>query len=272
MAEDKGTIAKLSGKNWQSWKLKMTHFLRSKKVWGVVDGSCPRPGNNATNAERDSYQDKEDQALSTIILALSDDLTYLVTNCDTPKKTWDTLKKHFEKSSLMNKFYLRKSYFKMEKKEDCTMSDHIKGMKELSDQLAAIGDVQSEGDKVCTLLGSLPPSFDNFVTAFATHLDSTDLDSLQEALLHEERKKKSNESTESDTALLGNQNEKKKPPIVCYGCGREGHIRRDCERKYKHKSKLSKKRKSQMNYCFQLLNWILRSQIAGLWTLELQVT
>ena len=53
----------------------------------------------------------------------------------------------------------------MEMKEGTTIEYHLKQMKELSDQLAAIGAPITEEDQVVTLLGSLPRSFSTLVTA-----------------------------------------------------------------------------------------------------------
>ena len=66
----------------------------------VVDGTRMHPGNQATADDREAFQEKENQALATIILGISDDLVYLVSSCYTSKKAWDSLRKHFEKNSL----------------------------------------------------------------------------------------------------------------------------------------------------------------------------
>ena len=53
----------------------------------------------------------------------------------------------------------------MEMKEDTSVEEHIKNMKELTDRLAAINAPIAEEDQVVTLLGSLPSSYSTLVTA-----------------------------------------------------------------------------------------------------------
>lgn len=45
-------------------------------------------------------------------------------------------------------------------------------MKELTDQLSAIGAVIEEEDQIVTLLGSLPPSYATIVLALETKIDN----------------------------------------------------------------------------------------------------
>ena len=118
MTESNVQIGKLTAKSWHSWKLKMTHLLKSKKCWGIVNGTMTDPGHSASTRSKEDYQEKQELAHSTLILGISDELTYLVSSCASAEEVWRTLRNHFEKSSLMNKFYLRKRFFRMELKED----------------------------------------------------------------------------------------------------------------------------------------------------------
>ena len=77
----------------------------------------------------------------------------------------------------------------MEMKEGTTIECHLKQMKELSDQLAAIGAPITEEDQVVTLLGNLPRSFSTLVTALEARVDEgLSLKYVQQALVNEEQK------------------------------------------------------------------------------------
>ena len=97
-------------------------------------------------------------------MAVSPSQLYLITCCHSPKKAWDALKSHFERDTLANKLLLKKKYFRMEMKETTSVEKHLKEMKELTDQLAAVG-APIEEDQVVTLLGSMPKKFSTLVTA-----------------------------------------------------------------------------------------------------------
>ena len=100
----------------------------------------------------------------------------------------------------------------MEMKEGTTIENHLKEIKELSDQLSAIDAPITEEDQVVTLLGSLPKSFSTLATAFEARVDEgLSLKYVQQALVNEERKMRVQERGHSsgtdtpkdDSALVG---------------------------------------------------------------------
>ena len=174
----------------------MRHLLMAKGLWKYVDGSEILP-EDANEATRTKFRDESQKAISTIVMAISTPQLYLVTSCEKPKDAWDTLKKHFERETLANKLYLKKKYFRKEMKEGTPMEVHLKEMKEITDKLASIGAPISEEDQVVTLLGSLLSSYSTLVTALEAHVDDIWLDFVQQALVHEEQKRKGQESDAS---------------------------------------------------------------------------
>ncbi len=76
----------------------------------------------------------------------------------------------------------------MEMKETTSIEKHLKEMKELTDQLAAVG-VPTAEDQVVTLLGSMTKKFSTLVTALkARGDDDLSVSYVQQALIHEEHK------------------------------------------------------------------------------------
>ena len=231
--EERWSVDKLDNSNWMTWKFQMRHLLMAKGLWKYVDGSEVLAEDAAERAQTE-FREKSQKALSTIVMAISTPLLYLVTSCEQPKDVWDTLRKHFERETLANKLFLKKQYFRMEMKEGTSVDEHLKQMKEITDKLASIGSPISEEDQVVTLLGSLPPSYSTLVTALEARADDIRLDFVQQALIHEEQKQKgppsdTSSASQQDSALVGGQNRAKprKPP-TCWNCGELGHIRRYC--------------------------------------------
>ena len=245
--DEKWVIEKLNGSNWMTWRFQMRHLLLAKDLWSFVDGTSTL-AEDASATTVAEFNKKKQRALSTIVLALDSSVLYLVTNTKTPQEAWQVLQKHFDRGSLANKIYLKKKLFRMQMKEGTPVAAHLKQMKELTDHLAIIGAPISEEDQVVTLLGSLPPSYATLVTALETSGD-LELDMVQSALFHEEQKQESkldsaSSGNRSDSALVGSHKMQKykgkkpaKGPIVCYECGEEGHIRRDCPKNSMRRSK-----------------------------------
>ena len=92
---------------------------------------------------------------------------------------------------------LKKKYFRMEMKEGTSIEAHIKCMKELTDQLAAINAPISEEDQVVTLLGSLPSGYSNLVTVLEAR-DTVTLSYVQQSLIHEEQRESKMDTVELD--------------------------------------------------------------------------
>ncbi len=120
-------------------------------------------------------------------------------------------------------------------KEGTSVEQHLKLMKDLTDQLAAIEALIAEEDKVVMLLGSLPQIYSNLVTAFKAQKDLVQLDFLQQALLHEEQKQLLHSQVASrsrdNTALMGGKLSKRpsRQSPQCYNCQKFGHFVQDCK-------------------------------------------
>ena len=226
--EEKWSIEKLDGSNWNTWKFQMKHLLMAKGLWNLVDGSEVL-ASEATAAAAALFQSRLHKAFSTIVLAMDSAQLYLVTSCEEPKQAWNALKNHFEREILSNKLLLKKQYFRSEMKEGTSVDQHLKHMKDITDKLAAIGAPISEDDEVVTLLGSLPRRFATLVTAIEARMDGVSLDYVQQGLIHEEMKQSqlSSQLSVAESALTGafKRNTPRDRP-TCYGCGNVGHIHR----------------------------------------------
>ena len=122
------------------------------------------------------------------------------------------------------------------------MSEPIKNMKCLTDKLAAIDAPISEEDQVVTLLGSLPSSYANIVTALEARVDNLTLQFAQQSLINEELKQdmlveSQPDRVGGDSALLSQKQTKRKKPIICYSCGKPGHKRPQCPERTQQEAK-----------------------------------
>lgn len=258
--DDKLFIEKLNGpENWATWKFQMEHLLKAKGLWGMLM-ETDTLAQDATPQVQAEFTKRRERAFSMIVLNVSTHQLYLITSCQTPKEAWTTLKGHFERDTLANKLFLKKKYFRCEMKEGNRLTEHLKQMKELTDQLSAIGAVIEEEDQIVTLLGSLPPSYATIVTALETKIDNLTLQFVQQALINEEQKRVNTDNSSGATSggasamssrFQGNVQDNSKSvgaerPSTwrCYKCGKEGHIKRDCPSLKKKTKKKTHKAKN----------------------------
>ena len=224
-----------------SFKLNIYCYL--EELFGYVDGSEQKPADTANAEDKAKYKltCNSAKALSTIVLSINPSQLYLITDCEEPQDAWDKLKRHFERSTLANKLYLKKQYFRSVMEDGASVESHLRYMKGITDQLAATGSAIAEEDQVVALLGSLPPSpsYATLVTAIESRGDENlKLDDVQESIRHEEQKLKQGaqvSSTDDTSALLCNRSSsskrgrnKSKGVPICYKCGQKGHISPNC--------------------------------------------
>jgi hypothetical protein len=253
------TIAKLEGtKNWQVWKYQMQTVLEAKDLWGYVDGTNTRPASNAD--QQAAFDKSEKKAKALLVTAINSDLVYLITECQKPKQIWDKLKQRFERDTIASKLFLKQKYFSMKMKDDDSIEEHLRRMKEITDQLAAIRAPIPEEEQIVAILLSLPRNYNTIVTALTAKGDDLQLSQVQQALINEEEKRlqikvsKSNDNRfdKGESALRHEKSTRK--PIRCYECNQEGHISRNCPQKNAWKGtkprgvqKLSKHKASAAN-------------------------
>ena len=123
--EEKWSIEKLNGSNWNTWKFQMKHLLLAKGLWSLVDGSEVL-ATEASVAVVALCQSRLQKVFSTIVLAIDSSQLYLVTSCEEPKQAWNALKKHSERETLANKLLLKKQYFRSEMKEGTSVDKHLR--------------------------------------------------------------------------------------------------------------------------------------------------
>ena len=235
--DQKFNIERLNINNWAAWKIRISAFLKGKKLWRFVTGEQAGDGDAAAGEKEAAY--------AVIVMNVDSNLLHLISDTEDPAECWKRLRDHFERRTLANKLFLKKRYFRSKMQEGDKLNDHLKRMKELTDQLAAIGSKISDEDQIVTLLGSLPDSYSTIVTALESRVDSGDLtpDFVKQALTNEELKRLEPDRRQESKGTALSAKEKPKPNKKtaaaggfkgrCYHCGQNGHMKRDCPQRPK---------------------------------------
>ncbi len=100
------------------------------------------------------------------------------------------MEKQFQQKTWANKLHLRRKLFSLRLKESGCMSQHVKVLTEIFDELTVIRDIVSEEDKVVYLLASLPDSYNMLVTSLEVQETVLKWNVATERLLHEKIKMK----------------------------------------------------------------------------------
>ena len=216
------------GSNYATWKVQCAMTLKKEGVWNIVDGTEAAPARTAGEKERERYATRRDKALATIVLSVDPSLLYLVgADPDDPVIVWNKLKEQFQKKSWVNRLNLRRKLHSLKLNDSESVQEHIKTMMETFHELSVVGDAIDDDDKVVFLLASLPHSYTTLVTALEASATVPEMDVVLEKLLHEERKHKERDESQSDGAYTAKNRSRSRGP-KCYNCQKLGHIQRNC--------------------------------------------
>jgi len=213
MAEESSItrIEKLNGSNFQSWKHDMKFVLMEKGLWGLIDGSETDPGENATPKIKSAYKTRSEKAYSSIALSIEKSIKIHVTSTENPKEAWEILHNQFSFVSMAQTVRITRRFYAATMKEDGDLQQHLTLMSSLAQQLRDLDEEVSPQKFTIAVLGSLPSSYDNFITSLnARNKNEFDWETIKGALLEEDMKRKDKKQREkgNEDALLmrGNNN------------------------------------------------------------------
>ena len=226
MADARPPVVTLDGSNYPTWKVQCRMLLIRHGLWRIVKGEEVAPIDNP--AALNKFNERCDKALSTIVLAVSPSLLYLLGDPEDPVEVWKILENQFQAKTWANKLNLKCKLHNLKLEENQSVQDHLKTMTEIFDELNVIGYPVEEEDRVVQMLASLPESYGMIKTAFEASPEVPKLAVLTERLINEERKikekRKPGRENSHDALFVGASNQKR-----CFYCGKSGHIKRFCE-------------------------------------------
>lgn len=237
------TIDKLNSSNFSSWKFRMQMILIDRGLWEIVDGTQVAPvvtsGDEASQAKLVDWKKKDNTARAQIALTVGNSELVHIKAAKTSREVWTKICSVFEAKGLAARIFLRRKFFNIKLKEGDGMQAHINQVRELAEQLDAIGAPVTDSDIAMTLLCSLPEQYDSLIVALESR-PSDDLTSefVASRLLAEEKRRQESFNVKvngtAEAAFVGNQlsGGDKKKSKRCKFCKSIGHTEDTCYRKH----------------------------------------
>lgn len=244
---DLPSINKFDGTNFHSWKFQRRNTLMALDLLEIATGEEKAPKVAKTDKKWTDWRKRNAKAMTVISATLErPQIEYLLT-CDTAEGMWKKLGDLHEQKSTSSKLLLMNRFHEHKMSSTDTVSQHITKVVNMARQLNDVGEAVSNCTIISKIVGTLPPRFSAFVSAWdSVEEDRQTLENLTQRLLKEESR---TEPEGSGNAALTATNKYKHSPLYndrrqgtrsskkpsksfrCYSCGKEGHLARNCRLK-----------------------------------------
>lgn len=216
-------------------------ILIDRGLWEIVNGSEVPPvsdGSEAAKTRLADWKKKDNCAMAQIALTIGNTELVHIKGAKSAHEAWTKICSVYEAKGLATKIFLRRKFFNIKFRENDSMQAHINNVREIADQLDAIGAPVNDSDIAMTLLCSLPEQYDSLTVALESRpSNELTFEFVASRLLAEEKRRqesfnvKVNGTTEA--AFLGTSSQNEKRNIKrCSFCKQLRHTEQNCYRKH----------------------------------------
>ena len=253
----------VSGSNWVLYKERFFWALDARAILSHIDGTGNEPvdpvseksrvENKLSDEEKElekewkkdvrEWKQGEAVAKQQIASSIPDSLFMKIRAKATAYEIWKELENHFQNRSRMVSVDLRRRIQEVRCAEKGDMIVHFATLRTMREDLAAMGQALSEDDFYAIILGSLPSSYDPYISAVnatssvlgktisADDLMLTVTEEYERRSLRGKTGKKDEDaafhSNDSGKGSKGGSSSKKKN-VECHNCHKKGHYKSEC--------------------------------------------
>ena len=134
----------------------MEYVLRSRKLWSLVVGDKERPSDAAGRKE---WDEQDEEARQVIVMTVFDSQNSYLFDETSAKGMWDRLKEAHQEVSVANTLRLKSTFNAYKKDPKHTITMHVTKVKEMVQELKAVGVTIPKEDIILILLDSLPEEY-----------------------------------------------------------------------------------------------------------------
>lgn len=238
MAASGFQIEKLNPENYASWSIQMRSLLITQDYWDVIETQLNAA---ASQEEKSAWKIRDNKALAMITLSVNKSELIHIKECKSSNQAWNKLESIYRANNPARKVNLFKQLVRFRFASNEKYSVQINKFCSLAEDLKDVDVNIPEELLSIFLLCSLPNEMENFVVAIESRDNLPNLDQLKNKILEEEQRRFETVNFENDQVFLvknTNNNFAKNDPrvkykdklknIVCFGCGKRGHMRSQC--------------------------------------------
>ena len=189
---------KFSGKNYNTWKQRMLAIFEYRCLADIVLGKDTRPA--VAGKDHDKFDGQDREAVMLLKLSMTNEMLLEIQIRKNSATIWKHLKELHETLDKSRAFFLKNMLFSIMMSEGAPLHEHLLKIKDIQEQLEAIGQKMEEGDMVVITLKNLPQAYEHFIETLNIIATNVDLKfgELCNKLLQHDRWKKLFGSSESE--------------------------------------------------------------------------
>lgn len=170
--------SKLDYDNYSLWSARIEIILQSRGLWGLVDGTEVAPQADAEEAELQRWKMRDACARLQLMTNVPDKWLWVFRRASTVREAWVALLEHFQPHSTFKQSLALRKFNSLRVSEDGDVRAQVLRMVDswqdvLDTGAYTPGSPEADAYFATTLLGSLPPSWSVFVTAWELASDET---------------------------------------------------------------------------------------------------
>ncbi|KXJ68336.1 hypothetical protein RP20_CCG004166 [Aedes albopictus] len=144
----------------------MMWLLEKEDLWEIVSEPKPEP-------ETDDWKKRDRKARANIGLFIEESQFKLVKDAQSASEMWSALKQHHEKATMSTVVHYLSQLCAVNMSEGGNMDNHLNGIEEIFDKLAAAGQNLDESLKIAMIFRSVPSSYRSLVQSLQCRADWT---------------------------------------------------------------------------------------------------
>ncbi len=168
----------------------MKRLLIDRALWKVVSGEEVL-ADNAMDKQKKAFKEKDEKALTQLIICVGNTQIYIVEKATTSKEAWDSLCNTFESKSLVNSLFLQQALHntKFNNGDKTHMERYIAELISIAEKLRSIGTAIDDHKVALIILESLPQSYSPLIMRLESQSKTLTFDLVKSCVLHEAKKR-----------------------------------------------------------------------------------